>query len=278
MVYIEKHNTGSACNELTTIHLRNGSYDIDVCDNLHLNITIRTDILKKLLVDQKYCCAYCMKEINVNNATIEHIISQNFNENSQGYNYQELVRKYKVNIENILGRGKSRDINIGRKHDTNYLNMLAVCKGNTCGNSSHCDASRSKKQDKRPLLFISPLDRTQMENIKFSYNGTIYYKEPLSEKELKELSSKHSYLNLDMDTNIKYDLNYVLNLNCEVIREKRKRVLGAIRNILSRYSFDRVKIRNYLQAFEDRSSLYYSFNQNNGEFSRVAIFELKKHI
>jgi hypothetical protein len=276
MRYIVKDKKGKGFKALSTKHLQGCSYTNDIKDDKTKGTTIRTDILIDLLKEQNYNCAYCMKEITIDNATIEHIISQSFNNNSTKYVYNTLVEKYTSNIENIVGKIKTNDKNsIGNKHDTNYANMLAVCKGNSCGNSSHCDASRSVLQDKRPLLFISPLNKIQMSNIRFSKTGLIYYKEPIVKESLE---AKRDYLNLDEDSNIRYDLYYVLNLNCDSIKEQRERVLGAIKSVLIRLKFNHKMVKSYLASFETKDNRYSRFSEKYGEFSQVAIFELKKHI
>jgi uncharacterized protein (TIGR02646 family) len=252
VIYISKNKTGIGYKKLLTIHKQGDSYN-DVKDDKSRNITIRTDVLNELLNEQNNLCAYCMKEISIKNAQIEHIIGQSY----------------------IDKNNKA----IGKIEDTNYDNMLAVCRGNSCGNSSHCDASRSNYQPTRPLLFISPLNKIQMNDIYFSQNGSICYKEPLPEEKLKELENKNDYKNLDEDTNINYDLNIVLKLNCSSIREKRKRILSAIKKILFKNNKLNKKLaKTYVQAFNTKNHLYNSFCQKNGEFSQVAIFTLKKYI
>jgi len=290
MKYISKNKNGKGYKSLSTKHLKGCSYEGYISNDKTNNITIRTDVLTDLLKEQNYNCAYCMKEITIKNAKIEHFISQNFNDN-KNKNYNILVEKYQKNIEDIIGKIKPKDKKIiGQVHDTNYNNMLAVCKGNNCGNSSHCDASRSAFQGKRPLLFISPFNKQQMIDIHFSQSGLVYYIEPISKKNLLENIDKKlkdiekwkkqelEYLNLDMDTNIRYDLYCVLNLNCDSIREKRKRVLNAINGILRKIKFNKKQIQHYLSSFEEKYTKYSNFVKDYGEFSQVAIFELKKHI
>jgi len=284
MKYISKNKNGKGYKSLSTKHLKGRSYENDIKDDKTKNITIRTDILIDLLEEQNYNCAYCTKEITIKNAKIEHFISQSFNADNKNYNYDVLVKTYQKNIEDIIGKIKPKDKKfIGQVHDTNYNNMLAVCKGNSCGNSSHCDASRSEFQDKRPLLFISPLNKMQMDNIKFSRTGLIYYKEPISKESLLESikndkKQPSDYLNLDEDTNIRYDLYHILNLNCEAIREQRKRVLEAIKGTLIRLEFKPKMVKGYLESFQTKGNKYSKFYKEYGDFSQVAIFELKKYI
>lgn len=225
MKYIQKKKIGIGYSKLLKIHKSKGCYKDTQDDNSKTpKITTRTDILKDLLDEQGYICAYCMRIISINNADIEHFVGQ-------GY----------INKE-----GKS----IGKVEDTNYNNMLAVCHGNFCQEPLHCDSSRSKYQDKRPLLNISPLNRQQMNSIKFSQSGIIYYE------------------NIDDESDISFDLNKVLNLNCENIKEERKKLIKRIKKNLVKYKFNKKVIQKELEYWKE----------SNKAFSQVAIFELKKYI
>lgn len=238
MKYISKKHMGNGYKELISIHKKNGSYISDVKNNNKVTPKIKTysNVLLDLLEEQGYICAYCLRKIDSKNATIEHIISQSY----------------------VDEQGNK----IGKKEDTNYDNMLAVCKGDWSKNL-HCDRSRSKFQKKRPLLFISPLNEPQMKNIKFSQSGRIYY------KVLEEDINKENENNQDKE--IREDINKVLNLNCENLIEQRGRVLKGIKSTLSRYRFDKNKAKNLLDTWECNNGRY-------KEFCQVAIYELKKHI
>jgi len=223
--YIQKKRTGVGYSKLLQIHKAKGCYDDIKNDNSKTpKITTRTDILKDLLDEQGNLCAYCMRSISLDNADIEHIIGQ-------GY----------VN---------SKKNAVGKVEDTNYDNMLAVCHGNFCKNETHCDSSRSKFQDKRPLLNISPLNRQQMNSIKFSQSGVIYYE------------------NIDDKTEINFDLNKVLNLNCPSIKSERKKLIKIIKRLLAQHKFDKKFTKKELSYWEECNQAY----------CQVAIFELRKYI
>jgi len=226
MKYIQKIKSGKAYNELLKIHKSKGSYE-DIKDDKSKNFTLRTDILKDLLAEQNAICAYCMRSIRVENATIEHIIGQSYIDN----------------------KGNK----IGKKEDTNYENMLAVCQGDFCFNSTHCDKSRSIYQDKNPLLSFTPLNRQEMNKIKFTQSGTIYYSK------------------LDENSKMNDDLTKVLNLNCEEIKESRAKVLKAIKQSLIRHKFNKKFAQKELEYWENRDTPYRAYCQ-------VAIFELRKYI
>lgn len=226
MRYIQKNKTGKGYSSLLKIHKANGCYDDTKNDNSKSpKITIRTDILQDLLNEQGYICAYCMRKISLDNAQIEHIIGQNY------------IDEQKKEI--------------GKTEDTNYNNMLAVCQGSFCEKETHCDSSRSKYQDKKPLLSISPLNKLDMSYIKFSETGVIYYQD------------------IDALTDMNYDLSTVLNLNCKSIKEERKRLTKSIKSILVKHKFDKKFAKNKLDFWE---------TNNNKEFCQVAIFILKKYI
>lgn len=231
MRYIQKNKTGVGYAKLLQIHKTKGCYADTKNDNSKTpKVTIRTDILKDLLHEQGNLCAYCMRSISLENATIEHFIGQNY------------VDEY----------GKD----VGKIDDTNYQNMFAVCCGNFCKNETHCDSSRSKYQEKRPLLNISPLNRKQMNNIKFSQSGVIYYE------------------NIDDETEISFDLNKVLNLNCENIKEQRKRIYNSVKSLLIKHKlkdkFDKNFANKQLECWESRNGSY-------KEYCQVAIYLLRKY-
>jgi len=237
MKLISKKNRGEGYKKLIKIHKNHGSYKDDVCSNDESGVSAKPTVLNDLLEEQGYICAYCMRKIDENSATLEHIIGQNY-------------RDEKGN-------------EIGKEEDTNYLNMLAVCKGNSCINSLHCDKSRAKFQDKRALLFISPLNESQMKNIKFSQSGVIYYKEPDNLIDIQKESLK--------DKEIRYDINSVLNLNCDNLVEQRGRLSKTIRSILIRCKFNKKIIKQKLDNLMN-------INGKNEEFCQVAIYELNKYI
>ncbi len=226
MKFIQKKRRGNGYRALLRIHKAGGCYD-DTKDDNSKNppIKTRTNILQDLLEEQGYICAYCMRKISLKNATIEHIVGQ----------------KYKDNNGNEIGKEK----------DTDYDNMLAVCSGIYCKKENHCDKSRSNYQGKgRELLYISPLSKLQMENIKFTHSGKIYFK------------------NLDEDSEENFDLNKVLNLNCSTLVEERKRILKIIKKL---HKYDRSKAEKLLEIWEAK-------NPEFKEYCQVAIFELKKYV
>ena len=237
MKFINKNKKGKGYIELLKIHKnKDTSYKEDVQDDKSKNTTIRTDVLQSLLEEQGFLCAYCMRKIAIRSATIEHITGQKYID--------------------------EKGIEVGKQKDTDYNNMLAVCKGIFCQSDLHCDKSRAKYQNKRAVLFISPLKEQQMKNIKFSQSGVIYYKEPIEKIDEENETLK--------DKEIRYDLNKVLNLNCENLREDREKVLKIVKKSLIKYKFDKKVILKELD--------YWKQNNHYKEFCQVAIYELEKYI
>lgn len=287
MKFIKK---GRACKDLSIHHKSKGSYPF--------NQSLKDKVLQDLLEEQGFLCGFCMRKISENNATIEHLISQSFNNDSKGYEYENIFFTYKENLEEITGRIKKPNVNnFGKTHDTNYNNMIAVCEGNEnkfCINSMTCDKKRATCQGKRPLLFITPLNKIKMDNIKFSANGIIYYKLFLDTDKIKDLTKSKKITqeqknkgfkqydvnyHLSEDENIQYDLNHVLNLNCDGLVEERARILQSIRKTLS-YGATPKSYKEVAKKRAESLLLQWENKTNNKfkEFCEVAIFRLKKEL
>jgi len=248
MKYIRKNKTSKGAKLLQKIYKdKLATYDKDVRNdrNQRNQRNNYDEVINSLLIEQGYLCAYCMRKISEDNATIEHYIGQEY----------------------IDEEGN----NIGKQEDTNYINMLAVCKGTYCEFSTkrkeklHCDSSRALFQDQskgnyRPKLFINPQNKEQMEQTLFTRSGSICY------KEIEFLPSLESKL----DYEIRFDINSVLNLNCENMVNDRKKIIDAIKNALVKHKFNKAFARKLLNNWEN--------NQPYKEYAHVAILELKKHI
>lgn len=285
MKFIKKKKS---CRELLSIHTALDSYS-------SLDKDTQSTVLKDLLIEQGYLCGFCMRRISENDATIEHLIGQKFNigENKE-YDYTKLFAYYQTDLENIIGRIKKDDVNsLGKQHDTNYANMIAVCDGTKnkfCPDDLTCDKKRAEYQAKRPILYITPLNKMKMDNIQFSESGVIYYKEYLTDKEINDLKETKkltkeqkeagfteydvNYI-LSEDDNIQYDLNHTLNLNCDKLIKKRGEISKRIRTKLfyRTNSKTRKKRANELLLKWEKYS-----NYKLNEFCQVAIIILKKYI
>ena len=255
MKFIQKNP--SAINKWLYLYKdKNTTYDVDVKNERVKNNKNNYDkTLDDLLKEQGYICAYCMRKISDENTKIEHFIGQEYIDESGN--------------------------EIGKKEDTNYQNMLAVCCGNYCQKKLkakerlHCDSSRSIFQTKykesenknkilstyRPKLYISPLNSQQMKQIGFTRSGVIFY------KELKYDDT----LELQVDKDIRYDLNIVLNLNCGNLKEARNRIIESIDSSLRRH--------NYSKSFAQKELAHWKNTQNNNkEYCEVAICKLENFL
>jgi uncharacterized protein (TIGR02646 family) len=142
--------------------------------------------------------------------------------------YDSKLRKPKIEIEHY--RSQKRFPNL----DLDYKNMLGVCNGNG-GKAQHlltCDKAKSKhdiKGKKGRDLFVDPLEKSRELQIEYSNDGTI-----LSD-------------NLRIDD----DLNEVLNLNQDQLKEDRRNLFQiekrTIRNYKKKVMGDRPKVKAFLQ-------------------------------
>jgi len=229
-------------NKPASLHHKLVKFKQDI-NGTYPNLTdeLKTELLEALLKEQNYLCAYCMQKINLQNATIEHIIGQ----------------KYVDEDGNKLGE----------QNQLNYDNLLAVCNGKSCNKEEHCDTNRSRFQKKYPKrkLFITPLENRIMQNIKFTSKGMIFYD---SFTEIEEIEELKEYTSLSEIENIKYDIQKVLNLNCNNLKEKRAIFI----NVLEKQT-------NYWSNKKKIKELYDQFISNpSNEFSQVAIYHLAKKL
>lgn len=239
MKLIVKNKTSNGFHRLQKLKRESGRYE-DVKNDVSKNDYIRDEVLTSLLEEQGYLCAYCMKEITLKNSSIEHIIGQNYIED---------------------------DVEIGKENQINYDNFLAVCDGKSCKDNLHCDKNRANYQKNRPL-FVNPLQNRIMQNIKFSEKGMIYYKEFLEIKEIEKLKNHNE---LDEDSNIKYDLQEVLNLNCENLKQKRSSLINVLKRLTDNGS-NKEKVKKELDKYSSKSNNKYK------ELSQVAIYFLSKKL
>ncbi|WP_041963098.1 hypothetical protein [Sulfurospirillum cavolei] len=212
----------------------------NVCNNASQNDFIRDEVLTSLLEEQGYLCAYCMQKISLSNATIEHIIGQKYVQNG---------------------------IELGKQNQINYDNFLAVCEGKSCKDNLHCDKSRSTYQRIRPL-FANPLENRIMQNVRFSEKGLIYYKDFIK---IETIETLNNHANLDEDSNIRYDIHKVLNLNCQNLKARREAIINALKRLTNNWT-KKGRIETELSKYQRK--------QGNGyiEFCQVAIYFLNKHI
>jgi uncharacterized protein (TIGR02646 family) len=239
MKLIVKNKTSKGFHRLQELKRKSGTYE-NVKNDVSKNDFIRDEVLTSLLEEQGYICAYCMQKINETNSSIEHIIGQKYVED---------------------------EVELGKENQINYDNLLAVCEGKSCHKEEHCDTNRSKFQNKYPQrkLFITPLENRIMQNIKFTSKGMIFYD---SFTEIKEVEKLSDYENLSETENIKYDIQKVLNLNCDNLKQKRINLINALKIFTKNWS-DKERIRKKLNEHISNPS---------NEFSQVAIYHLAKKL
>jgi uncharacterized protein (TIGR02646 family) len=239
MKLIVKNRTSKGFQRLLKLKRENGNYE-DVKNNVSKNDYIRDEVLTSLLEEQGYICAYCMQKLKLENSTIEHIVGQNYT-------------KY--------------GLELGKENQINYDNLLAVCEGKSCKDNLHCDKSRAIYQKYRPL-YANPLENRLIQNIKFSEKGLIYYKDFVEIEEIVKLKNDNE---LDEDSNIKYDLQKVLNLNCDNLKSKRINLINALKRFTKNWS-NQDRIKKELVKYSCKSKNQYE------ELTQVAIYFLSKRL
>ncbi|MDZ7933942.1 MAG: retron system putative HNH endonuclease [Emticicia sp.] len=156
--------------------------------------TSETHPLKNaLLKEQGYLCAYCMGKISLT-----------LNENN----------KPKIEVEHF----KPQETH--SKLDLSYMNMLGVCNGLSITHPEkeemhHCDKTKGeygKMNGKVELKKLNPCDKTCETLITYKADGEI--------------------LAVNEDIDVKYDLENVLNLNNQALKDARKAIVDNARKNL----------------------------------------------
>jgi uncharacterized protein (TIGR02646 family) len=150
-----------------------------------------------LLTEQGYICCYCMRRISINNMEIEHNKPQaDFSGNKSG------------------NKSDNPDLQL------DYKNLLASCSGNR-GNGKknlHCNARKGdyEGRNRNYTMILNPSDPNKnCENyIKYSSTGKI--------------------LSICDDETINHELNEILNLNYQTLKENRKIALDTVIAVLNK--------------------------------------------
>ncbi|MCI8337061.1 MAG: TIGR02646 family protein [Lachnospiraceae bacterium] len=126
----------------------------------------KDDIRERLLEEQGYLCAYCMRRIDIRHMKIEHWYS-----------------------ENKLSDAKRLD----------YRNMLGSCIGHIDGTDGKkadtCDAAKKGK-----VIVVNPQDKSTLRTIKYRSSGEIYSEDKVINGDINEtlnLNSKEHLLILN---------------------------------------------------------------------------------
>lgn len=104
----------------------------------------KNDIRQRLLDEQGYICAYCMRRISLENTQIEHYLPR-------------------------------RPDGVHQDTDLLYSNMLGVCQGNKGSppKNQTCDTHRGNKP-----LTVNPVEKHTIDTIAYKPNGQIYSANP----------------------------------------------------------------------------------------------------
>ena len=200
----------------------------------------------QLLKEQGYICAYCMGRISLNHKDgrlgmkIEHYISQYLS--------------------------KERGLNL----DLQWQNMLGVCDGKA-GKKPHCDQAQGKNNEegifiegkvkgKVELNILNPLDITKSEKI-VTYSS---FGEILPNAEDDKLREK-----------IIQDLDYILNLNDEKLRDYRAIAIDSAKeNLIKKYPTGNWTTKQ----FDDEINIWKSKDEDGKykPFCQAAIWWLEK--
>ncbi len=155
--------------------------------------------------------------------------------------------KEKMEIEHYIPQSKDESLSL------EYKNMLGVCNGNA--NSSkklmHCD----KKKGATLLNKLNPLNQQQMAELAYLKDGTIYAE----------------------DEDLEEDLNSILNLNQQNLKENRKRIIDLVKEELKRKHGSHYK--GLWKAREVKTLLEEWSLKENGKYRaycEVAIYYLKQ--
>jgi uncharacterized protein (TIGR02646 family) len=152
------------------------------------------DWQEQLLDEQGYLCAYCMGRISLD---------------------RDQMGNPHIGIEHYISQDNSaKEPYLGLRLDLQWQNMLGVCNGKF-GFDLHCDKAKGKSK----LNVLDPLDINKSEKVvRYSLSGEIL----------------PNTTNQDLERGISEDLNCILNLNAEKLKEARMDVMDVAKNILKK--------------------------------------------
>lgn len=158
------------------------------------------------------------------------------------------IEDNKMKIEHWRSQSEYPDLQL------NYNNLLGACEGNQ-GSPKHLQHCDTKKGN--AVLTVNPLDNVKNceDLIKYHLNGEIY----------------------SDDTVINDDLNKILNLNMQTLKENRKIVLD---ELVKKLISERAK-GDWSASMLNRKIQEWSNKQENGKYKvycQVAIYYLKKKL
>lgn len=129
-----------------------------------LNEGSRIQLKNLFLVEQNNKCCYCLKEITIDDISIEHIIPQNIS--IDDFNTYLVVPELTENVihKNTFDRNTQKIPPQRYPHDLGYNNLIASCKSST-----HCN-------NKRGNASISPFiyDDEMIQSISYEPTGSVF--------------------------------------------------------------------------------------------------------
>jgi uncharacterized protein (TIGR02646 family) len=102
-----------------------------------------------------------------------------------------------------------------------YNNLLASCQGNEGASEAyqHCDERKKSRE-----IALNPLNQTMMERIKFTGNGEIYTTDEILDN----------------------DINHVLNLNLQQLKNERKAIILGLEQKIKRKFKDKTVSKSFI--------------------------------
>lgn len=198
------------------------------------------DWQEDLLKEQGHLCAYCMRRISLDRKN----------------------GKPSIEIEHYLSRKLHPDLSL------RWENMIGVCNGDT-GSETHCDKSKGKNNSEGvfvkgkangevKLNILNPLEINKSEKvITYSLSGEIFA----------------NVKDTELQNKITEDLDIILNLNDEKLKEYRKEAIDLAKKLL----IDKYPTGNWTLKQIEREIEEWK-NQKNGKyrpFCQAAIWFLE---
>lgn len=216
----------------------------------NLSTEARIELKQRLLEDQGYICAYCMRKIDENSMSIEHFCSESrYNGKIDGY----------------------ADLSL------DYRNLLAVCENN----GEHCDKYRSSQTEKiavgdkyksaqKEFLYLPNPKDLQQHNIRFSYSKNSFC-----------ISCNDKTVEAEIIATDNQSITNLLNLNCQTLVNNRKNAWQSVVRQLE--SKKNKNMKDWLQSdavIRKAQQIYNTFkpkNQGKNEaYCGFICFMLKK--
>lgn len=191
------------------------------------NYAEKDDLREVLLKDQEFLCCYCMRRIK--SPTEEKMKIEHF-------------KPYSI----YNGTNGKPDLTL------EYTNLFASCKGGEGGpkNLHHCDKTKENSEIK-----LNPTNKSLMDLIKFTANGTIF--------------TDHDDLDKEIDD--------ILNLNIHTLKNARKEIWESLEQVIRKEFGNRSITKGFVN---DKIKIWQRKNPlgMSEQYCQVAIYFLKKKL